>query len=94
MAQELLAPEASQPATASLAAAGRAEPELLRELIHASQRLSHDFESHRQALTIPTARLLTSLADGASCADELAHATFLEQDEVADGLGVLASSGW
>jgi len=95
MAQELPAPEASQPATASLAAAGRAEPELLRELIHASQRLSHDFESHRQALglTIPTARLLTSLADGASCADELAHATFLEQDEVADGLGVLAQLG-
>lgn len=89
VAQELPAP-ASQPA-----AAERAAPGLLRELIQASQRLSHDFESHRQALglTIPTIRLLNSLSDGASCADELARATLLEQDELSDGLSALDQQG-
>ncbi len=93
--QELPAPTTSQAASGTPSAAGRSDPELLRELIHASQRLSHDFDAHRQALglTIPTARLLSSLSDGASCVDELAASTFLEQDEIADGLAVLDQQG-
>jgi flavin reductase (DIM6/NTAB) family NADH-FMN oxidoreductase RutF/DNA-binding MarR family transcriptional regulator len=93
--QELPAPTASQAAAGTPSAAGRSDPELLRELIHASQRLSHDFDSHRQALglTIPTARLLNSLLDGASCVEELAASTFLEQDEIGDGLAVLDQLG-
>lgn len=95
MAQELPAPAASQPSASASTAAEQGEAGLLRELINASQRLSHDFDSHRQALglTIPTARLLNSLSDGACCADELAHATFLEQDEIADGLNALDRLG-
>lgn len=90
VAQELPAPAASQPAAG--ASAGQSESELLRDLIHASQRLSHDFESHRQALglTLPTSRLLNSLAEGAGSTEELARATLLEQDEIADGVAALA----
>lgn len=93
--QELPAPASGQPAADTDTATDCAESELLRELIHASQRLSHDFEAHRQALdlTIPMARLLSSLSDGASCADELARATFLEQDEIIDGLASLDAHG-
>lgn len=91
VAQELPSPAPNQPTAGTSPSADQTEPGLLRELIHASQRLSHDFESHRQALglTIPTARLLNSLAEGACCADELARATFLEQDEIVDGLAAL-----
>jgi flavin reductase (DIM6/NTAB) family NADH-FMN oxidoreductase RutF len=95
ISQELPAPSTGQPAAGAPHAASSSDPELLRELIHASQRLSHDFDAHRQALglTIPTARLLNILSDGASCVDELAASSFLEQDEIADGLAVLEQFG-
>lgn len=68
---------------------------LLRQLIYASQRLSLDFESHRQALGLdmPMSRLLNRLLEGASDPAELSLATYLEPDEVADGLSGLEQQG-
>lgn len=68
---------------------------LLRQLIYASQRLSLDFESHRQALGLdmPMSRLLSRLLEGACEPVELGRATYLEPEEVADGLAGLEQQG-
>lgn len=90
------------PALAEAAASSEAaispnltDSELLRQLVYASQQLSLDFESHRQALglTMPMSRLLTRLQQGPCSSAELAHSTYLEQDEVADGLAGLMRQG-
>lgn len=71
------------------------DAELLRQLVYASQRLSLDFESHRQALGLdmPMSRLLNRLLEGACERAELGRATYLEPEEVADGLAGLEQQG-
>ena len=83
------APQSSQSAATELS-----DSELLRQLIYASQRLSLDFESHRQALglTMPMSRLLNRLQEGACDPAELARSTYLEPEEVADGLAGLRAA--
>ena len=77
------------------AAPGLSDAELLRQLVYASQRLSLDFESHRQALGLdmPMSRLLNRLLEGDCDQAELGRATYLEPAEVADGLAGLAQQG-
>lgn len=84
------APQSDQSATTELS-----DSELLRQLIYASQRLSLDFESHRQALglTMPMSRLVNRLREGACDPAELARSTYLEPEEVADGLTGLDQQG-
>lgn len=94
--QEL--PLQAEPTTSSSTAATGPELDdsgLLRQLIYASQRLSLDFESHRQALglTMPMSRLLNCLREGPCSQAKLARSTYLEQDEVADGLASLEQLG-
>lgn len=71
------------------------DAELLRQLVYASQRLSLDFESHRQALGLdmPMSRLLNRLLEGACDQAALGRATYLEPEEVADGLAGLEQQG-
>lgn len=84
------APQSSQSAATELS-----DSELLRQLIYASQRLSLDFESHRQALglTMPMSRLLNRLQEGTCDPAVLGSATYLEPEEVADGLAGLEQQG-
>ena len=84
------APQSQASATSELS-----DSELLRQLVYASQRLSLDFESHRQALglTMPMSRLVNRLLEGACDPAELARATYLEAEEVADGLAGLMQQG-
>ena len=69
--------------------------ELLRDLIHASQRLSLGFEQHRQALGLaaPTARVINRLYDEACEAQALVRSTLLGPEDVADALASLARLG-
>lgn len=90
-------PALTEAAASSEAATGPnlTDSELLRQLVYASQQLSLDFESHRQALglTMPMSRLLAGLQQGPCSTAELAHSTYLEQDEIADGLAGLMQQG-
>ena len=78
------------------AAPQEAGNELLRDLIHASQRLSLGFEQHRQALglAVPTARVINRLHDdGPGDAQALVRSTLLGPEDVADALANLARLG-
>ncbi|MEO0003423.1 MAG: flavin reductase [Pseudomonadota bacterium] len=95
VAQEHPALAEAAPQSQARAASELSDSELLRQLVYASQRLSLDFESHRQALglTMPMSRLLNRLLEGACDPVELARATYLEAEEVADGLAGLGQQG-
>lgn len=95
VAQEHPALAEAAPPSGQSAATELSDAELLRQLIYASQRLSLDFDSHRQALglTMPMSRLVNRLREGACDPAELARSTYLEPEEVADGLAGLMQQG-
>jgi len=95
VAQEHPALAEVAPPSGQSAATELSDSELLRQLIYASQRLSLDFESHRQALGLdmPMSRLLNRLLEGACDPAELGRSTYLEPEEVADGLAGLLQQG-
>lgn len=95
VAQEHPALAEAAPPSDQSAATELSDAELLRQLIYASQRLSLDFDSHRQALGLdmPMSRLVNRLREGACDPAELARATYLEPEEVADGLAGLEQQG-
>jgi len=95
VAQEHPSQAESAAATPAPAAPQEVGNELLRDLIHASQRLSLGFEQHRQALGlgVPTARVINRLHEGPVDARALVRSTLLGPEDVADALANLARLG-
>jgi flavin reductase (DIM6/NTAB) family NADH-FMN oxidoreductase RutF len=96
LAQEA-APSGPSSASADADAAGPTTPPLfLRLLSEAQQRLSAQFEAHREALGVSTAgsRILSRLDEGACGAQELQRATYLGQRATEDALHELLGAGF
>jgi flavin reductase (DIM6/NTAB) family NADH-FMN oxidoreductase RutF len=87
---------ANRGATASARACEATDAPLLRLLSIANQRMSAQFQSHREALGLnaSSTRVLNKLCAGACAVEELERLTYLGRDAVEDTLADLLAHGY
>ncbi len=95
LAQDLAPNGPTRGSAGAAQAEGATPPLFLRLLSEAQQRMSAQFEAHREALGVSTAgsRILSRLDEGACGALELQRATHMGQRATEDAVGELLSTG-